>query len=283
MGLSVRDWPESEQPRGRLLNCGPDSLSDAELLAIFLRVGVKGMTVMDLSRTLLKQFEGFRGLFKAFPSGAAGRLRSGAGQGGATLKALAAVTVRYLAEEMQRGALHRALPGRAAATVWALPGSRPGDLCRGLSGHQAPRAGRGRDVPGHPQQRDRVSSGNRQAGPAVERRRHGGRTQPSLGQPLAQPGRPPGVTRELQRALRPFGHLVARSHRHRRQRLLQLCRAPAPMNRTSLSLQGVAKLWAMRAVVPDRPAHLQVRTSLDQVVPGQIVAGQLRNTAPRPR
>ena len=61
IGLSVRDWPESEQPRERLFNCGPDSLSDAELLAIFLRVGVKGMTVMDLSRALLKQFKGCGG------------------------------------------------------------------------------------------------------------------------------------------------------------------------------------------------------------------------------
>ena len=42
IGLSVRHWPESEQPRERLLTRGPDSLSDAELLAIFLRVGVIG-------------------------------------------------------------------------------------------------------------------------------------------------------------------------------------------------------------------------------------------------
>ena len=55
IGLSVRHWPESEQPRERLLTRGPDSLSDAELLAIFLRVGVKGMTVMDLSRSLLEE------------------------------------------------------------------------------------------------------------------------------------------------------------------------------------------------------------------------------------
>ena len=101
-GLSVRDWPESEQPRERLLNCGPDSLSDAELLAIFLRVGVKGMTVMDLSRFLLKKFQGLRGLFKASHQ----ELQAVSGLGPAkvaTIKALAAVTVRYLAEEMQRG------------------------------------------------------------------------------------------------------------------------------------------------------------------------------------
>lgn len=101
-GLSVRDWPEAEQPHKRLFTCGADSLSDAELLAIFLRVGVKGMTVMDLSRYLLKRFQGFRGLFKASVTD----LQSVAGLGpakAAALKALAALTVRYLAEEIHRG------------------------------------------------------------------------------------------------------------------------------------------------------------------------------------
>ena len=185
IGLSVRDWPESEQPRGRLLNCGPDSLSDAELLAIFLRVGVKGMTVMDLSRFLLKKFQGLRGLFKASHQ----ELQAVSGLGPAkvaTLKALAAVTVRYLAEEMQRGPfighsrdVQRLLCGRFRdrdREVFAVV----------FLGHQAPRPGPGGDVPGHPQQRHRVSAGNRQEGPAVERRGHGGRSQPSIGQSLAQ-------------------------------------------------------------------------------------------------
>ena len=187
IGLSVRHWPESEQPRERLLTRGPDSLSDAELLAIFLRVGVKGMTVMDLSRFLLKKFQGFRGLFKASHL----ELQAVSGLGPAkvaTLKALAAVTVRYLAEEMQRGPFHRTLSGCAAAALRALPGSRPGGLRRGLSGHKAPRPGPGGDVPRHPQQRHRVSAGNRQKSPPVERRGHGGRSQPSLGKSLAQPG-----------------------------------------------------------------------------------------------
>ena len=187
IGLSVRHWPESEQPRERLLTRGPDSLSDAELLAIFLRVGVKGMTVMDLSRSLLKKFQGFRGLFKASHQ----ELQAVSGLGPAkvaTLKAVAAVTIRYLAEEMQRGPfighsrdVQRLLCGR-------FPGSRPGDLRSGLSGHQAPRLGPGGDVPRHPQQRHRVSAGNRQKSPPVECRRHGGRSQPSIGQSLAQRG-----------------------------------------------------------------------------------------------
>ena len=101
-GLSLRDWPEAEQPHQRLFTCGPDSLSDAELLAIVLRVGVKGMSVMDLSRFLLKKFQGFRGLFKASVQ----ELQGVAGLGpakAAALKALAALTIRYLAEEMHRG------------------------------------------------------------------------------------------------------------------------------------------------------------------------------------
>src|SRR5437867_12915785 len=61
----VSYWPKSEQPRERLMAQGADALTEAELLAIFLRVGVKGMSVLDLSRLLLQRFEGLRGLFKA--------------------------------------------------------------------------------------------------------------------------------------------------------------------------------------------------------------------------
>ena len=45
----VSYWPSSEQPRERLMSEGASKLSEAELLAIFLRVGVKGMSVVDLS------------------------------------------------------------------------------------------------------------------------------------------------------------------------------------------------------------------------------------------
>ena len=41
---SIRDWPAGERPREKLLNRGPTALSDAELLAIFLRTGVTGKT-----------------------------------------------------------------------------------------------------------------------------------------------------------------------------------------------------------------------------------------------
>lgn len=56
--MAITDWPENERPRERLLALGPQALSDAELLAIFLRVGVKGKTAVDLARELLGHFDG---------------------------------------------------------------------------------------------------------------------------------------------------------------------------------------------------------------------------------
>lgn len=63
--MVIKDWPEQERPREKLLHQGPQALSDAELLAIFLRTGVSGESVVDMSRRLLKHFEGVRGLLNA--------------------------------------------------------------------------------------------------------------------------------------------------------------------------------------------------------------------------
>ncbi|MCG3156268.1 MAG: hypothetical protein DKINENOH_02892 [bacterium] len=60
--LRLAEWPENERPRERLLKHGPESLSDAELLAIVLRTGNHGQSVMDLARKLLVEAKGFRGL-----------------------------------------------------------------------------------------------------------------------------------------------------------------------------------------------------------------------------
>ena len=54
--MAITDWPEGERPREKLLQRGADSLSDAELLAIFLRTGVKGKSAVDLAREMLTQF-----------------------------------------------------------------------------------------------------------------------------------------------------------------------------------------------------------------------------------
>lgn len=63
--MPITDWPIEERPRERLLNKGAESLSEAELLAIFLRTGVKGKTAVDLARDLLTEFGGLRNLLRA--------------------------------------------------------------------------------------------------------------------------------------------------------------------------------------------------------------------------
>lgn len=63
--MPIKDWPESERPRERLLSHGPATLSDAELLAIFLRTGVAGASALDLARALLQRFDGLNGLVAA--------------------------------------------------------------------------------------------------------------------------------------------------------------------------------------------------------------------------
>jgi len=63
--MAISDWPENERPRERLLRRGAASLSDAELLAIFLRVGVTGKSAVDLARELLARFGGLNALFSA--------------------------------------------------------------------------------------------------------------------------------------------------------------------------------------------------------------------------
>ncbi|MGH8632221.1 MAG: RadC family protein [Burkholderiales bacterium] len=54
--MTIKDWPEDDRPREKLLAKGPQSLSDAELLAIFLRTGVKGKSAVELARELLNRF-----------------------------------------------------------------------------------------------------------------------------------------------------------------------------------------------------------------------------------
>jgi len=62
---TVKDWPEDERPRERLIAHGPSSLSDAHLLAIIIRSGKAGRTALDLSMELLARFDGLSGLGQA--------------------------------------------------------------------------------------------------------------------------------------------------------------------------------------------------------------------------
>ncbi len=63
--MAITDWPEDERPREKLLERGPEALTDSELLAIFLRTGVAGKSAVDLARELIAAFGGLVGLMGA--------------------------------------------------------------------------------------------------------------------------------------------------------------------------------------------------------------------------
>ena len=63
--MSIKDWPADERPREKLLAKGSEVLTDAELLAIFLRTGIAGKSAVDLARDLLDQFGSLQALLKA--------------------------------------------------------------------------------------------------------------------------------------------------------------------------------------------------------------------------
>lgn len=99
--MAIRDWPEGERPREKLLLKGPTALSDAELLAIFLRTGVTGQSAVDLARHLLTTFDGLRGLLSA--DRATFSAARGLGDAKfAQLQAVLELSRRYLGEEMIR-------------------------------------------------------------------------------------------------------------------------------------------------------------------------------------
>jgi DNA repair protein RadC len=101
--MAITDWPENERPRERLLAQGAQVLSDAELLAIFLRTGAPGKSAVDVARDCLHQFEGLRGLFAA----SLGEFSTIKGLGAAKYAQLQAVfelSRRAVGQELRQGA-----------------------------------------------------------------------------------------------------------------------------------------------------------------------------------
>lgn len=99
--MRISDWPEAQRPRERLLRGGPEALSDSELLAIFLRVGVAGKSAVALARDLLDHFGSLHRLLHA-SAGEFGALHGLGPAKYAQLQAAVELTRRAVAEEFQR-------------------------------------------------------------------------------------------------------------------------------------------------------------------------------------
>ncbi len=100
--MAITDWPEFERPREKLLQKGAASLSDAEVLAIFLRTGVTGKSAVDLARDLLTRFGSLTQMFAASETDFCET--HGMGQAKyVQLQAVLEMSRRALQEEMQRG------------------------------------------------------------------------------------------------------------------------------------------------------------------------------------
>ncbi|HXZ91974.1 MAG TPA: DNA repair protein RadC [Burkholderiales bacterium] len=100
--MAITDWPVGQRPRERLLTHGPGALSDAELIALFLRTGIAGKNAVELARDLIGVCGGLNGLLSADRT-ALGRVR---GLGSAKLAQLAAVLElarRCLGEQLRSG------------------------------------------------------------------------------------------------------------------------------------------------------------------------------------
>ncbi|RJX76483.1 DNA repair protein RadC [Pseudomonas sp. LS-2] len=104
--MSIRDWPAAERPREKLLERGASSLSDAELLAIFLRTGVSGKSAVDLARHLLGQFGSLRALLEANLTAFSNELGLGPAKF-AQLQAVMEMARRHMGENLKRGSVLR--------------------------------------------------------------------------------------------------------------------------------------------------------------------------------
>lgn len=100
--MSIRDWPDEERPREKLLRRGAAALSDAELLAIFLRIGIPGRSAVDLARDMLKQHESLRKLLELDQTGFCATPGLGPAKY-VQLQAVLELARRYLEETLQRG------------------------------------------------------------------------------------------------------------------------------------------------------------------------------------
>jgi len=97
--MAIKHWPQENRPREKLLKKGPQALTDAELLAIFLRVGRKGVNAIDMARELIGHFGGLSPLLKADQATFCGAKGLGTAKY-CQLQATLELTKRYLEEQL---------------------------------------------------------------------------------------------------------------------------------------------------------------------------------------
>ena len=98
--MAMKDLPADQRPREKLLARGAGALADAELLALLLRTGIKGLGVVALADAVLTQFKGFAGLLQADPAALKGIKGLGPAKR-AELLAVLEMARRALAQQMK--------------------------------------------------------------------------------------------------------------------------------------------------------------------------------------
>lgn len=99
--MAISDWPPAERPREKLLSSGAQSLSDAELLAIFLRTGTASASALDQARQLLSEFGSVRGILEASQADFCAQPGMGSSKY-AQLQAALELTQRHMLQTLQR-------------------------------------------------------------------------------------------------------------------------------------------------------------------------------------
>ena len=124
--MPITDWPAADRPREKLLQHGAQARTDAELLALFLRIGVRGKTAVDLARELLTSFGGLNRLF-ATPRADFTAVHGMGDAKYAQLQAVLEMARRALGEGMREG-INLATPGAVKDYLILGLGSLPHEV-----------------------------------------------------------------------------------------------------------------------------------------------------------
>jgi DNA repair protein RadC len=123
--MAISDWPAAERPRERLLTQGAAALSDAELLAVLLRTGMRGKSAVQLARELLERFKGLAGLLGA--GEALDRVKGLGAAKRAQFAAAVELARRSIQEELKAGAALTS-PGAVRDYLRLALGARPHEV-----------------------------------------------------------------------------------------------------------------------------------------------------------